>query len=405
MPQRAPTGRCARERTRTRGLAMHGSTRKVTRGRVAAAILGLVALTAVDGGAAVVGSPARRDRPPYQGVWQLKADSAFSKASGKTTVAAKDLQAFSLNKANLRSMLAAAPASELGRRARHLAARPERQVPALRDQALADHGAGPRREASRHRDVQRPRARRRDGHDPCGHLADRLPCLGPVSARRLVHRSVLVSRTRASTRATTGARFPRTRTSSSSVTLSPADLSIDKGYYHASDTVTVNGSGFARTPRSRSRSPIRRASRPPARSARPSDGSGSFSASFVADPDGKLDDRVVSASDGESSAGNELPGRPRRRSDVGSADRRRPAPLPHRAHDRPGLLHLPRWPGQRHAGQGRAHEPRQPGLRGRSLDHAPADRADRPAEPEHVGGRDRPERSRAASRRATPRRT
>ncbi len=35
-----------------------------------------------------------------------------------------------------------------------------------------------------------------------------------------------------------------------------------------------------------------------------SDGSGSFSASFVADPDGKLGDRVVSASDGESSAGN-----------------------------------------------------------------------------------------------------
>ncbi len=89
---------------------MHGSTRKVTRGRVAAAILGLVALIAVM--AALPSSAAKRTSgsTTVQGVWTLKADSAFSNASGKTTVLAKDLQAFSLNKANLQSMLAAAPA-------------------------------------------------------------------------------------------------------------------------------------------------------------------------------------------------------------------------------------------------------------------------------------------------------
>ena len=89
------------------------------------------------------------------------------------------------------------------------------------------------------------------------------------------------------------------------MTSSAADLSIDKGYYHASDTVTRERQRLRRERRHHGRD-LRSRGRcgdPHGRAPR-SDGSGSFSASFVADPDGKLGDRVVSASDGESSAGD-----------------------------------------------------------------------------------------------------
>ena len=81
-----------------------------------------------------------------------------------------------------------------------------------------------------------------------------------------------------------------------------AELSADKGYYHADDTVVLSGSGFAadadititisdpeETFESRTESAH-------------SDESGSFTASFVADPDGNLETHVVEAGDGSSAA-------------------------------------------------------------------------------------------------------
>ena len=81
-----------------------------------------------------------------------------------------------------------------------------------------------------------------------------------------------------------------------------AELSVDKGYYHASDTVSLHGGGFAEN------AAITVTISDPTEDAATrtlnatSDGQGSFDASFVADPDGKLDVRVVEATDGATSA-------------------------------------------------------------------------------------------------------
>jgi hypothetical protein len=74
-----------------------------------------------------------------------------------------------------------------------------------------------------------------------------------------------------------------------------AELSLDKGYYHAADTVTLNGSGF-----DDGASVTLRIVDPEGGAAERSvsaqaDANGSFVATFVADPDGKLGDRIVSA--------------------------------------------------------------------------------------------------------------
>jgi hypothetical protein len=81
-----------------------------------------------------------------------------------------------------------------------------------------------------------------------------------------------------------------------------AELSVDRGYYHASDTVSLHGGGLA------GNATITVTISDPTEDAATrtvsatSDGQGSFDASFVADPDGKLDVRVVEASDGVTSA-------------------------------------------------------------------------------------------------------
>ena len=81
-----------------------------------------------------------------------------------------------------------------------------------------------------------------------------------------------------------------------------AELSVDKGYYHAADTVSLHGGGFAEN------AAITVTISDPTEDAATrtvnatSDGQGSFDASFVADPDGKLDVRVVEATDGAASA-------------------------------------------------------------------------------------------------------
>jgi hypothetical protein len=83
---------------------------------------------------------------------------------------------------------------------------------------------------------------------------------------------------------------------------SSAELSVDEGYYHAADTVTVRGSGFgANTSVSITISDPEEnfASRTVEAIA---DDEGSFSSSFVADADGNLETHIVSATDGDSSA-------------------------------------------------------------------------------------------------------
>jgi hypothetical protein len=80
------------------------------------------------------------------------------------------------------------------------------------------------------------------------------------------------------------------------------ELSVDHGYYHAADTVTVFGSGFAANaeititisdPEENFASRTLNAS---------SDELGAFQADFVADPGGNLDTHIVEASDGSASA-------------------------------------------------------------------------------------------------------
>ncbi len=82
---------------------------------------------------------------------------------------------------------------------------------------------------------------------------------------------------------------------------SGAELSVDKGYYHAVDSVTLRGSTFAENadvtitisdPEEQFASRTLHVQ---------SDAQGSFSASFVADPDGNLETHIVSADDGSDS--------------------------------------------------------------------------------------------------------
>ena len=81
-----------------------------------------------------------------------------------------------------------------------------------------------------------------------------------------------------------------------------AELSVDEGYYHAADEVTVRGAGFAADA-----AITITISDPeehfPARSvSATADNLGSFSTSFVGDPDGNLETHIVEATDGDSSA-------------------------------------------------------------------------------------------------------
>lgn len=80
------------------------------------------------------------------------------------------------------------------------------------------------------------------------------------------------------------------------------ELSVDRGYYHAVDTVQIHGSGF--TPDTPILITI---SSPEGRFAARTvdavaDGDGSFVASFVADPDGNLGTHEIEAGDGAASA-------------------------------------------------------------------------------------------------------
>ena len=83
------------------------------------------------------------------------------------------------------------------------------------------------------------------------------------------------------------------------------------------------------------------------------DASGSFTASFVADPDGNLDTHIVTADRRQLLRLDELPGRPRRDSSVDppTGDVRRTYRLA--LITDPGYAAYRRRPRQRHRGQGR----------------------------------------------------
>jgi hypothetical protein len=81
-----------------------------------------------------------------------------------------------------------------------------------------------------------------------------------------------------------------------------AELSLDEGYYHAADTVTVRGSGFesdASVTITISDPEEHFATRTQTATA---DNTGSFAATFVADPDGNLETHIVTATAGDSEA-------------------------------------------------------------------------------------------------------
>jgi hypothetical protein len=81
-----------------------------------------------------------------------------------------------------------------------------------------------------------------------------------------------------------------------------AELSVDEGYYHAADTVTVFGSGF--TPGADITITISDPEENIAPRTIPAqaDELGAFETSFIADPDGNLDTHIVEATDGEAYA-------------------------------------------------------------------------------------------------------
>jgi hypothetical protein len=81
-----------------------------------------------------------------------------------------------------------------------------------------------------------------------------------------------------------------------------AELSVDKGYYHSGDTVTVHGDGFAANADVTITISDPEGNFASRTSTVTSDDGGSFDATVVADPDGNLETHIVTADDGDSSA-------------------------------------------------------------------------------------------------------
>src|SRR5262249_33828531 len=81
-----------------------------------------------------------------------------------------------------------------------------------------------------------------------------------------------------------------------------AELSVDKGYYHAGDPATVHGDGFAAAADVTVTVSDPEEKFADRTSTVTADDGGSFDATVVADPDGNLETHIVEASDGDSSA-------------------------------------------------------------------------------------------------------
>jgi hypothetical protein len=281
---------------------MRGFTHRATRRRVAGALAGLATLAVV--AAALPSSAARQSSSATsnQGLWHLTSDSAFSRSGVKSEVNAKELQAFSLNEDNLAARLGEAPA------------------PGSDDAlvvSLPDPNGDFQRFAIRQSQIMAPG------------LAAKHPEISTFSGRGIddptatIHADLSPIGFHASVRSAQGAWYidPYSHADQSvyasyygrDVPKDPegpfverdaeaAELSVDHGYYHAADTVTVRGSAFAED------AAITITISDPeehfaARTVNAqSDGLGSFEASFVADPDGNLDTHIVTASDGAGSA-------------------------------------------------------------------------------------------------------
>ena len=190
------------------------------RGSFAAGLV-LALVVAIGISAATVSA---QDATPRQTIKQLRLlkDTAKTKrlwtrasrpqrvAGKKIAVHARKFRSVKLDTARLRSVLGARSA----RAHRSGAHEPARRLPsrrrtarssASRSSESADHGSGPREAPSGDQDLQRSRH-----HDPTATIhADvtpaRLPCLGAVGDRRLVHRPVLPASIQSLTRATTAA--------------------------------------------------------------------------------------------------------------------------------------------------------------------------------------------------------
>ncbi|HEX7255672.1 MAG TPA: M12 family metallo-peptidase [Gaiellaceae bacterium] len=81
-----------------------------------------------------------------------------------------------------------------------------------------------------------------------------------------------------------------------------AELSVDKGYYHAADTVDLHGHGFAENAAVTVTISSPDDAFAPRTLQATSDELGGFELKFIADPDGNLDTHIVEASDGNASA-------------------------------------------------------------------------------------------------------
>ncbi len=171
------------------------------------------------------------------------------------------------------------------------------------------------------------------------------------------------------------------------------DLSVDGGRYRATDTVQLQGRGFAAGARI-----IVTVSDPADRVAprtveAVADAKGAFEASFVAGAEGGLDSYFVEATDGTLSATTGLPHRERGGAFLRSRRRRSAPDLSARPHHRPRLLDLLRRSRERDRGQGHPDQPGGPDLRGRDLGPDGAGRQQRPPQPRHRRPCDGSERS------------
>jgi hypothetical protein len=231
---------------------------------------------------------------------------AAKRTVAKPEIAAKKFQAYRLDKAGIQRLLAGAPAERTkGAKTRPLVLSlptPNggfQRFSLVRSQIMAPGLA------KKHPDISTYRGRGIDDraatiHADLSHLGFHASVRSSTGAWYIdpyyhLDQSVYVSYYGRDLRDTDAAPFVERDADS-------AELSVDKGYYHAADTVTVSGSGFAANadvtltisdPEGNAATRTVGAS---------SDDAGSFTADFVADPDGKLETRIVTASDGDASA-------------------------------------------------------------------------------------------------------
>ncbi len=178
----------------------------------------------------------------------------------------------------------------------------QRRLPALRARGVADHGARARREAPRHQDLQRPRHRRPDRHDP------RRPHARSGSTPRCARRQgawyidpyyhldqslyVELLRARPDREPARRVRRARRRTrpssrSTTATTTPPTPSRSTASGFAANTAITITISD------PRGAFATRTLERDDRRAAAPS------TPSFAADPGGNLDTHVVEANDGD----------------------------------------------------------------------------------------------------------